>query len=76
MTLILSLSLFIHGVGTSSEVQKSRVFQGCFTVSSRATEAKNENNVHNELFKTFLNVKIVDVITVKQQCALSVSFQY
>ena len=50
-----------------------RFFQGF----SRAVETKNENNVHNELFKTtFFNVKIVNVITVKQQCAPSVSFQY
>ena len=56
-------------VRTSSEIQKSSVFQGCFyrffQGFSRALEAKNENNVHNELFKTtFLNVKIVNVITV------------
>ena len=37
----------------SSEVQKSRVFQGCFTVFSRAfpgfLEVQNENNIHNEM---------------------------
>ena len=50
-----------------------RFFQGF----SRALETKNENNVHNELFKTkFLNVKIVSVITVTQQCALPVTFRY
>ena len=50
-----------------------RFFQGF----SRAFEAQNENNVYNEFFKTtFLNVKVVNVITVKQQCAPNVSFQY
>ena len=53
------------------------LFYFFFQGFSRALEAKNENNIHNELFKTtFLNVKIVNVLTVKQQCALSVSFQY
>ena len=45
--------LFTFRVRTSSEIQKSRVFQGCFTVFSRAflgfLEVQNENNVHNEL---------------------------
>ena len=40
-------------VCSSSEVQKSRVFQGCFTIFSRAfpgfLEVQNENNIHNEL---------------------------
>ena len=44
-------------VRTSSEIQKSRVFQGYCSVFfqgfSRVLEARNENNnVHNELFKT------------------------
>ena len=40
----------LNRVRTSSEIQKSRVFQGCFTVFSRAfpgfLEVQNENNVH------------------------------
>ena len=40
-------------VRTSSEIQKSRAFQGCFTVFSRAfprfLEVQNKNNIHNEL---------------------------
>ena len=42
-----------YRVRTSLEIQKSRVFQGCFTVFSRAfpgfLEVQNENNIHNEL---------------------------
>ena len=38
-----------------------------------AIEAQNENNVNKEFLKQHL---IVDVITVKQQCAPSVSFPY
>ena len=40
-------------VRTPSEIKKSRVFQGCFAVFSRAfpgfLEVQNENNIHNEL---------------------------
>ena len=43
----------LNRVRTSSEIQKSRVFQGCFTVFSKAfpgfLKAQNENNIHNEL---------------------------
>ena len=43
----------VYRVHTSSEIQKSRVFQGCFTVFFRAfpgfLEVQNENNIHNEL---------------------------
>ena len=54
-----SLSILVR-VRTYSEIQNSRVFQGCFTLFfqgfSRAFEAQNEkNNVHNELFKTTFN---------------------
>ena len=53
------------------------MFYCFFQGFSRALEAQNEDNVHYELFKTtFLNVKIVNVITVKQQRAPSASFQY
>ena len=48
------LGSFRNMVRTSSEIKKSRIFKGCFTVFSRAfpgfLEAQNENNVHNELF--------------------------
>ena len=41
-------------VRTSSEMQKSRVFRGCFTVFSRVfpgfLDVQNENNIHNELY--------------------------
>ena len=59
LTLVLNSALFSldtnDRVRTSSEVQKSRVFQGCFTVFSRAFpglsswKSRNENNIHNEL---------------------------
>ena len=56
-------------VHTSSEIQKSRVFQGCFTIFSRAfpgfLEVQNEKQ-HSQRI----------VITIKQQCAPSVAIQY
>ena len=56
-------------VRTSSEIQKSRVFQGCFTIFSRAfpgfLEVQNEKQ-HSQRI----------VITIKQRCAPSVAIQY
>ena len=43
----------------NSEIKKSRVFQGCFSVFSGALEARNENNnIYNKLFKTKLTLEL------------------
>ena len=59
----------VNRVRTSSEIQKSRVFRGCFTIFSRAfpgfLEVQNEKQ-HSQRI----------VIPIKQQCAPSVAIQY
>ena len=62
-------------VRTSSEIKKSRVFQGCFSILSRTFPGPRMKIITftTSCLKQHL---IVNVITVKQQCAPSALFQY
>ena len=67
----------VFRVCTSLEIQKSRVFQGCFTIFSRALPGFLKPRMKITFTTNHLKQHlIVNVVTVKQQCAPSVSFQY
>ena len=64
-------------VRTASEIKKSRVFQGCSTVLSRAFPGLLKPRIKITFTTNCLNQHLrVNVITAKQQYAPSASFQY
>ena len=64
----------LHRVRTSPEIQKSRVFQGCFC---RFLPGLLKPGIKIMFTMNCLKQHLmVNVITIKPQCAPSLSFQY